>query len=48
MVNDFNQTALFFGSRKLINQLGLSSKPVNFVLDKQPQLPNFNAKAVDH
>ncbi len=32
MVNEFNQTPMFFGSRKLIEKLGLSSKPVNYVV----------------
>lgn len=31
LVNDLNQTAMFFGSRRLVEKLGISAKPVNYV-----------------
>ena len=42
MVNDLNQTPLFFGSKRLIEKLGLRNKPVNFVAPTTP------SEKVDH
>ncbi|CDW87232.1 iq calmodulin-binding motif family protein [Stylonychia lemnae] len=38
MLNDLHQTPLYFGSRVLIDKLGISSKPANFILRNDFQL----------
>lgn len=39
-VNDLNQTPLYFGSKRLLEKLGVSNQPINFIVRKSDKSLN--------